>query len=1198
MSAYSDYEEILREYNWTGNGQSGITQALPTTSISPDVNGVYTLSYNFLLDQNSLLLSSYYQTTDNEYVYFRSPTQLQKDTTETILHKNSTYDYSYSAFFDDVANINFTTDTPQNADILIGQRDGVAFPSNTTGGESLNYDPDTQSPDYQPVEKKYGDIWFNEDFVGWDSGQKGDADFWNVLHEFGHSLGLAHPDGALIDNSQKYTMMATGNGSLAPGMDNIIDSFDVYASGLQLYDIAAIQEIYGRNYSTRTGNSIYDILGMSHSGNSDDAFLYTIWDGAGEDTIDARMSTVSAEIDLRQGRFSSIGKDVYGLSLDKDVDASAGDPDPGNVAIAYHTIIENAWGTDQNDIIIGNAWNNILIGEDGDDTLYGDGIVYDGNEGYGANDGNHESGSGIAAATDGSGDDELHGGAGNDILYGGAGNDLLIGGTGFDKYYYNLGDGHDTIVDSDINTLYFDSQISLSNISFSQNGDDFIWNFSDGGTLTVSDYYINTGTSQNYISFGGGSSGYWNQARLTGGVIQGSNSADLITGSNGNDNIDAYNGNDIIFAGNGDDVVTGNNGNDIIYGGAGIDYLFGHYGNDVIFGGAGDDYLLETYGGNDELHGGDGNDYIAYASGNSIIYGDAGNDTLSTFTTDPAGILFHGGLGDDIVTGDQVYGDFYGDAGNDYFQLRHWGEANFYGGADDDHFKMSTALSFTLDNIVYYGGSGDDIYEFSGFSASAATIIIREESGANDVLHMSGYEYLSDFTFNSNTSGDLIVKAVSNPNAQAIIEDYFSNYNFKVETFKTSRTNQEASIDTLLNFSNLGSDNVDDILIGDSQMNTISGYGGDDQLSGLDGDDFLFGGSGNDTITGGNGNDNIAGGSDDDVLDGGAGDDILYGEAGNDTYIYVSGLDTFEESNGEDTIQFGTGVSVYDLTIANSGTDDTLITVTAGTDEILLQDNINADANLHFENLEFDNGLVLDFTDYNNWQWGSSAFERINGDANDNTLLGASGNDRLYGYDGNDQIYGGDGNDKIWGGNGDDYIFGGLGLDTLRGEAGNDTLVGAGDNDTLYGGTGNDILDGGIDSGFDNLWGDAGDDILYATAGNDFLRGGTGSDTFIFDDITDFAGTAASTVKSGFDSNTTGDNDVLDIKDIIDYDSSTDVLSDFVALTDNGSNTTLSVDKDGAGTGHSWTTVAIIQNVTGEWAGAADMLAQNNLIVE
>lgn len=60
-----------------------------------------------------------------------------------------------------------------------------------------------------------------------------------------------------------------------------------------------------------------------------------------------------------------------------------------------------------------------------------------------------------------------------------------------------------------------------------------------------------------------------------------------------------------------------------------------------------------------------------------------------------------------------------------------------------------------------------------------------------------------------------------------------------------------------------------DILVGDANANTLTGYGGHDILDGGDGDDSLFGGVGDDLLIGGRGTDRLDGDGDDDLLIGG-----------------------------------------------------------------------------------------------------------------------------------------------------------------------------------------------------------------------------------------------------------------------------------------------------------------------------------------
>jgi serralysin len=155
----------------------------------------------------------------------------------------------------------------------------------------------------------------------------------------------------------------------------------VEPSTLMLYDIAAVQKLYGANMSTRAGDSVYSWTNRV-------ATVETIWDGGGTDTIDASNQTGASSIDLREGAFSSIG--LY----------------PSDIAIAYGALIENANGGSANDTLIGNDVANALHGNSGNDVI-----------------------SGLGGA------DFLDGGPGGDLIWGGSGADVfLVGaaGTGVD----------------------------------------------------------------------------------------------------------------------------------------------------------------------------------------------------------------------------------------------------------------------------------------------------------------------------------------------------------------------------------------------------------------------------------------------------------------------------------------------------------------------------------------------------------------------------------------------------------------------------------------------------------------------------------------------------------------------------------------------------------------------------------------------
>lgn len=87
------------------------------------------------------------------------------------------------------------------------------------------------------------------------------------------------------------------------------------------------------------------------------------------------------------------------------------------------------------------------------------------------------------------GNDTLNGGAGNDRLFGSKGNDTLNGGTGDDAYYYNLGDGNDTIVEtSGTDSIVFGAGIGFADLSLSVSGEDVVISVG-GATITVTGHF-------------------------------------------------------------------------------------------------------------------------------------------------------------------------------------------------------------------------------------------------------------------------------------------------------------------------------------------------------------------------------------------------------------------------------------------------------------------------------------------------------------------------------------------------------------------------------------------------------------------------------------------------------------------------------------------------------------------------------------
>lgn len=278
-------------------------------------------------------------------------------------------------------------------------------------------------------------------------------------HEIGHALGLHHTFNNVDktdykENSTQYSVMAYRS-----------PTQDAYYHGInpmtpQIMDICAIQTLYGKNTTTRIGNTIYGFNSnterTAYSLNSaEDKIVACIWDAGGNDWLDLSKYHVDQKIDLNEGAFSDVG----GLK--------------GNLSIAYDTVIENAIGGSQDDIMTGNDINNCLLGKDGNDTLYG----RDGNDSlYG-----------------GQGDDKLYGEAGNDILLGHLGNDLLCGGQGNDQLMGGL--GNDYLWDDEGNNILWGDE--GNDILISGEGNDHLY----GGN---GDDYLDAGKGYNQLNGGDG----------------------------------------------------------------------------------------------------------------------------------------------------------------------------------------------------------------------------------------------------------------------------------------------------------------------------------------------------------------------------------------------------------------------------------------------------------------------------------------------------------------------------------------------------------------------------------------------------------------------------------------------------------------------------------------------------------------------
>lgn len=244
-----------------------------------------------------------------------------------------------------------------------------------------------------------GDVWFSAPKTSADatSWPVGSSNFTRLIHEIGHTLGFKHPGNydnggdlppppflpAELDN-RTYTVMSYNDPpndlfrTLVRNADGTITRVftDVRPDGPMVLDIAAIQYLYGANTGHRTGNDVYTF-------DPRQAFLHTIWDAGGVDTISAANFVEPCRIDLRAGSYSTLR--IVSEPLPPGSSPAVTIPTydgTNNLGIAFGAVIENAIGGVGNDTLIGNEARNTLTGGAGNDTLDGgaglDLAVFDG----------------------------------------------------------------------------------------------------------------------------------------------------------------------------------------------------------------------------------------------------------------------------------------------------------------------------------------------------------------------------------------------------------------------------------------------------------------------------------------------------------------------------------------------------------------------------------------------------------------------------------------------------------------------------------------------------------------------------------------------------------------------------------------------------------------------------------------------------
>jgi Ca2+-binding RTX toxin-like protein len=979
------------------------------------------------------------------------------------------------SLWSDLANITFTRVTDpsstlsNNASILFGSYNSTTdasaafaqYPGSTDGGATA------------------GDVWLNRNSFGTAAPAPDDRNFMAMVHEIGHALGLQHPgdynaapgvaisynnDALYVEDTNQFTLMS-------------YFEFQDQPETPLLHDIAAIQRLYGANFSTRTGDTVYGFNSNIYGSQStiynfvhNDQPNLAIWDAWGNDTLDVSGFNQDQTVDLRPNTFSSVGGQTNNIAMAQAVTNS------GGIVVNY---IENAIGGAGADTIRGNEIGNRLVGGAGNDTLEG----FDGND----------------LLDQGTGGGGASGGNGDDVIWAGDKADTIDGGGGVDTVNYSRSTGGITILKPDAADPYSGK---------------IVGGWATGDTMVGIEHVIGTaftdgielGDGGNYVAAGGGS--------------------DSVGGGGGRDSLFGEDGDDILAGGADADYLDGGWGWDTAYFGSAVTINLatgvhsGEAAGDVFLGiekysgGAGNDVMIASDAGAASFAGGDGidalyggarDDWLQGGKGADTINGGAGSDTVS-YADAPGAIIAEMYFTDDSTTDgkihagewgydslvsienvegsafdDSLYGDersntlwgmggndrlegdaggtpqgsydyLLGGAGNDTVVIGTFDSA--FGGADVDTASFVGGPVFINynSNTFQIGGLGFELYEFE----------IYNGTGGVDTLYGAGHGETVNFG-----AGDDVVYAQGGDD-------------FIYIDAGTDIMDGGAGRDTMVFTRAMVADwqaGVLDAYIGaDAWANweAIQGSAGDDRI-GTNSWGFaveLRGGAGNDVLATGVAGvvgDTLLGEEGNDQLNGGAGADVMRGGAGNDVYVIDTAADVVDESvagsGGSDTVQAG-----FSFSLAASAT-------------LLGQ----------VENLVLLGGAAINGT----------------GNALANTLMGNSGANTLQGLAGNDVLDGGAGADILRGGAGDDtYVVGSAtdvvdesvagsgGIDTVRAWFGfslaaSARLLGQVENLVLLGGAG---INGTGNAAANSLVGNSGANTLQGLAGNDTLRGGAGAD--------------------------------------------------------------------------------------------------------
>jgi Ca2+-binding RTX toxin-like protein len=370
--------------------------------------------------------------------------------------------------------------------------------------------------------------------------------------------------------------------------------------------------------------------------------------------------------------------------------------------------IENVYGSNHNDTLIGDSGANELHGQYGNDVLKG-----------------------------GGGDDGLYGEHGDDILKGGGGADHLDGGVGIDTVDYS-------------SVYVYEDPIAAGGLAFGVHVDlrGFVGGAAAGDTFNS----IENVTGSNYRD-----------------RLYGTDGPNAIRGLDYSDELIGYGGNDTLDGGNGDDRLVGGPGADTMIGGSGGDRYYVDELGDIVIeeyaDGAGDtvqsliSYTLPTNvehlvlgfgainGTGNELRNliqGTGEDNVIEGLADTdVLFGYHGNDTLN------------GGSGWDHMIGGAGSDTYYVDNAAD--------ELVESGGQGSDTAYTSVSWTITAGADVELLATTNDFGTAAiNLTGNASGNEVRGNTGNNTLNGGEGHDYLTGLGGQDSFLFDTALDAASN----------------------------------------------------------------------------------------------------------------------------------------------------------------------------------------------------------------------------------------------------------------------------------------------------------------------------------------------------------------------------------------------------------------------------------------------------